>query len=69
MHTTAPWALEVTIQGRLTTFIGAGRYADAKLWIDVKDPEGDFTLLIDEATFDGEILAMDETLTIRLSAI
>lgn len=59
--------LEISIQGTLRTFSGRGRYEVGKLCIDVKDDVGDFTLCLDEATFDGEMLAWGESILIRLS--
>lgn len=47
---------------------GKGRYADGLLYVAVKDPGGDFTLVVDEATFDGEMIAVGERLTIRLNS-
>jgi hypothetical protein len=60
--------LELSIQGTLRSFSGRGRYADGKLWIDVKDDAGDFTLCLEEATFDGELLAQGDSYLIRLGS-
>jgi hypothetical protein len=58
--------LEISIQGRPTVLSGLGRYGDGKLWIDVKDQEGDFTLCVDQSTWDGELLKQGDTFLIRL---
>ena len=58
--------LELSIHGRHITLSGTGRYADGQLHIDVKDPDGNFTLSLDEATFDGEMIVVGDRLTIRL---
>ena len=60
--------VELSIQGRHVAITGTGRYADRQLHIDVKDPGGDFTLVVDEATFDGELTDVGERLTIRLNS-
>jgi hypothetical protein len=39
-----------------------------RLWIDVEDEGGDFSLCLDEATWDGELLAWNDSLRIRLRA-
>lgn len=58
--------LEISIQGRPTVLNGQGRYADGKLWIDVTDEAGDFTLCLDESTWDGELLTQGGAFVIRL---
>ena len=61
--------LEFTIQGRSTTLSGIGRFADGQLCIDVKDDAGDFTLCLDEATWDGEMIESGEGYLIRLAKV
>jgi hypothetical protein len=60
--------VELPIHGRQVTLTGTGRYADGQLQIDVKDPGGDFTLCLEEATFDGKMIVVGDKLTIRLNA-
>ena len=58
--------VELSIHGRQVPLTGTGRYAGGQLHIHVKDPDGDFTLSLDEATFDGELIVVGDRLTIRL---
>ena len=60
-------ALEVSIAGRTACLTGKGRYEDSVLHIDVKDSAGDFTIVLNEAAFDGRMLGVGEQVTIRLT--
>jgi hypothetical protein len=60
--------LEISIAGRQTTFSGQGRYVDGKLWVDVPDDSGSFSICLDEAKFDGQMRATGGSLLIRLTA-
>lgn len=59
--------VEISIAGRQSTFNGQGRNLDGKLWVDVPDESGNFSICLDESKFDGQMLATGGSLLIRLT--
>lgn len=47
--------VEMRIGNRRTKLAGLARYASGKLIVAIGDPNGNFNLVLDEATWDGEV--------------
>jgi hypothetical protein len=49
--------LELQLGGRWVAVAGIGDYADGRLQIPIKDPDDKVTVVLDEAAWNGEIIA------------
>ncbi len=48
-------AVQMQVQGRDVSLSGNARYSNGQLEIDVADPAGNFTILLNDATWAGSI--------------
>jgi hypothetical protein len=63
-----PVTLEMRVQGRSVSLSGTGRYENHCLFVEIKDPAGNFAVSLDESEWDGEITPSNDGFTIRLDS-